>query len=65
MRAIEEIRQQIERLERRNSEIDEATKHVEVLWAWSVNNPLFHERERNIHKLVTLRWVVGELSKLP
>lgn len=63
MKTTIEIRCEIDRLERRNDEINELTKDVEVLWAWSVNNPLFHERHNNLFKIVALKWVLDGAEK--
>lgn len=63
MKTTIEIRCEIDRLEKRNDEINELTKDVEVLWAWSVNNPLFHERHNNLFKIVALKWVLGGAEK--
>ncbi len=63
MKTTIEIRCEIDRLEKRNDEINELTKDVEVLWAWSVNNPLFHERHNNLFKIVALKWVLDGAEK--
>lgn len=62
MKTAVEINHEISRLEKRNDEINELTKDVEVLWAWSVNNPLFHERHNNLFKIVALKWVLCEVE---
>lgn len=58
MKTESEIVCEIERLEERNNEINELTKDTEVLWAWSVNNPLFHERNNNLFKIIALKWAL-------
>lgn len=63
MKTAIEIRCEIDRLEKRNDEINELTKDVEVLWAWSVNNPLFHERHNNLFKIVALKWALDGAEK--
>ena len=63
MKTTIEIRCEIDRLEKRNDEINELTKDVEVLWAWSVNNPLFYERHNNLFKIVALKWALDGAEK--